>query len=366
MDFETALVHAGAEHETVEPIASSICLSNTFCQDDAGGYVYGRRANPARGALERAVATLEGGTETISYASGCAAIFGLFLALDPGDHVIASDRGFFLTRRMLENTFARIGGVDVTFVDTQSPTAVRAALRERTRLVFVESIANPQLTVAPIWELSEVAAAGGALLVCDNTLATPVYLRPLELGASVTLASTAKYLAGHYDAMCGVTTWRERSAFTERVRQAQGDWGAIPSPFDCWLTLRGLKTLSVRVRQQSETALRILSVLGRNDQVARLAYPGWSTGDPGRPRPMGGLVSAVMRGGEPQARDVVRRVRLFQRATSFGGPESLIDHRAATEGAGSEVSPGLVRLSVGLESAEDLIADLQQAMAGEQ
>ncbi len=365
MDLETALIHAGTVEDPVAPVASSVCLSNTFRQDVGGGYVYGRRANPARDALERSIAALERGAEAISYASGCAAIFGLFLALERGDHVVVPAHGFFLTRRMLENTFARVGGIEVTYVDTQSPAAVRAAMRERTRIVFVESVSNPELNLAPIEELSAVARSHGALLVCDNTLATPVYLRPLEIGASVVVASTTKYLAGHYDAVCGVTTWRERSPLTERARQAQGDWGAIPSPFDCWLTLRGLKTLAVRIRQQSETALRVLAFLARNAQVARLAYPGWSGRDPSTARPMGGLVSVVLRGGEAQARDVVRRLRLFQRATSFGGPESLADHRAATEKEGTEVARGLVRLSVGLESADDLIADLRQALACE-
>ncbi len=292
----------------------------------------------------------------------------VFQALRPGDHVVAPDDVYHGVTRLLRELMAP-WGLAYTLVDMTDPQNVRAALRPRTRLVWVETPSNPLLKVTDIAAIAEIAHAAGALCACDNTWATPVLQRPLALGADLAVHATTKYLGGHSDVLGGAVVAHEAGPLFERVRFIQGNGGAVPSPFDCWLVLRGVRTLAYRVRAHAEHAMRVAQFLQAQPQIERVHYPGLES-HPGHAvaarqmRGFGGMLSAELRGGEPAAMAMAARVRLFTRATSLGGTESLIEHRASVEGPESRTPPGLLRLSVGLEHPDDLIADLAQALGG--
>jgi cystathionine gamma-synthase len=245
--------------------------------------------------------------------------------------------------------------------------AVRAALRPRTRLVWTETPSNPTIAVTDLRAVAEAARAAGALSACDNTWATPFLQRPLDFGLDLAVHSTTKYLSGHSDVMGGVVVARERGPLAERLRALQGTAGAVPSPFDCWLVLRGIRTLPWRMRAHCANAAAVAGFLSRHPRVRRVHYPGLPA-DPGHAvaaaqmKAAGGMLSFVVEGGRAEAFDVAARVRVFTRATSLGGPESLIEHRASVEGAQTRAPEGLLRLSIGLEHADDLMADLAQAL----
>lgn len=357
--LETTAVHAGAIQLEGSAVASPICLSTTFEQPSA--YVYSRRANPARHALESCLGELEKGDECACFASGAAAVFATCLSLNAGDHVIFPNDAFFITRRILQDTFVRLGILSVSWVDMRDLERVRAVITPRTRMLFAESPTNPLLERIDLNALIRLCHEAGVLVICDNTIATPVFQRPLELGADFVVVSTTKYLAGHNDAVGGAVIWSKASELSRNIRQVQGDWGAVPSPFDCWLTLRGIKTLPVRVRAQSEAAAQIAVMLAKHPAVSVVHYPGY---DPATctAAPYGGLLSFELHGGAARAIHVVERTHLFTRATSFGGTESLIERRAATEGGGSGLPESLIRLSIGLENVQDLIDDLRSAL----
>jgi cystathionine gamma-synthase len=249
----------------------------------------------------------------------------------------------------------------------RDPENVRAALRPSTRMVWVETPSNPLLKVADIAVIAAIAHGAGALCVVDNTWATPVLQRPLDLGADLSIHATTKYLGGHSDVLGGAVVAREAGALFERVRFIQGNGGAVPAPFDCWLVLRGIRTLAYRVRAHAEHAMAVARFLASHPQIERVHYPGLES-HPGHAvaarqmRGFGGMLSIEVRGGEPAAMALAARVKIFTRATSLGGTESLIEHRASVEGPESKTPPGLLRLSVGLEHPDDLIADLAQAL----
>ncbi|MFC1465202.1 MAG: trans-sulfuration enzyme family protein [Candidatus Brachytrichaceae bacterium NZ_4S206] len=374
MKLETLAVHAGREVEpATHAITPSITLSTTFerAEDGSfpGGHIYTRNSNPNRDALERALAALEGGAVAAAFASGNAATSAVLQALSPGDHVIASTETYYGTRAVLTGALRR-WGLQADFVDMTDPTNVARAMRPATRLVWVETPSNPRLRLTDITAAAEIAHAGGARLVCDNTFATPVLQRPLALGADLVVHSTTKYIGGHSDVLGGCVVAKADDDFMGRVRAYQVFGGAAPSPFDCWLLLRSLPTLPYRVRAQSEGALRVATFLAAHPQVAVVHYPGLPA-HPGHAiarRQMqggfGGMLSFQVRGGEAEAMAVAARVRLITRATSLGGVESLIEHRASVEGPESSAPRDLLRLSVGLEHPDDLTADLAQALAG--
>lgn len=351
-------------------IAPPIVLSTTFERDEhgeySGGFVYARDDNPNRHALERALADLEGGEDAAAFASGSAAAAAVFQALRPGDHVIAADDSYYSIRTMLREVFVQ-WGLEVTFADCTDLRAVEAAMRPSTRLIFVETPSNPLMRITDIAAVSAIAHAAGAVVLCDNTLATPVFQRPLAHGADLVLQSTTKYISGHHDAMGGALIAREASELWTRIRQVQRLCGAVPSPFASWLTLRGSSTLVQRMRWQDESALAIARYLAGHAAVHEVLHPQLET-HPGHAvaqRQMsgtGGLFSFRVRGGKEAALAVAARVRLFRRATSFGGPESLIEHRASVEGPASRTPDDLLRLAVGLEDKDDLIADLREAL----
>ncbi|MGQ0560422.1 MAG: trans-sulfuration enzyme family protein [Gemmatimonadota bacterium] len=368
---ETLAVHAG---QRVDPatgaLTSPIHLSTTFERAPDGsfphGYIYARDANPNRNQLEECLALLEGGAGCIAFASGSAATAAIFQALEPGAHVIAPYDAYYGTNRLLREHFAR-WRLEHTLVDTTSVVALRAAVTPATRLVWIETPSNPLIRITDIRGAGEVARAAGARLVCDNTWCTPLLQRPLELGADLVVHATTKYLGGHSDVMGGAVIARASDAFFERVRALQKDAGAIPAPFDCWLILRGVRTLPDRMRAHCENAVAVASFLTTHDAVAAVHYPGLRN-DPGyavakaQMSAFGGMLSFEVRGGRAEALRVAAAVRLFTRATSLGGPESLIEHRASVEGPATRAPESLLRCSVGLEHADDLIADLRAAL----
>ncbi|AEB11323.1 trans-sulfuration enzyme family protein [Marinithermus hydrothermalis] len=371
MRLETLAIHAGrAVDPATGAVRPPIHLSTTFERDPDGGYargyVYARYGNPNRAALEEALAALEGGAAALAFASGSAATMSVFQALEPGDHVVAPLDAYHGTVGLLREHFTR-WGLEVTFADLTDPEQLEAALRPNTRLVWVETPSNPLLRITDIRRVVEAAHAVGARVVCDNTWATPVLQRPLALGCDLVVHATTKYLNGHGDVTGGVVVAREVDAWFERLRAIQVQGGAVPSPFDAWLVLRGLATLPYRVRAHTEHAARVAAFLQAHPAVEAVHYPGLAD-HPGHAvaaRQMegfGGMLAFQVRGGREAALAVAARVRLITRATSLGGVESLIEHRASIEGPGTRTPENLLRLSVGLEHPEDLIADLEQAL----
>jgi cystathionine gamma-synthase len=372
MNIETLSIHVG---RNVEPaagdVAPAIHMSTTFERDPNGdfsrGFSYARPDNPSRRALEQCLAALEGGAEAIAYSSGCAASLAVFSLLKPGDHVVAPIEIYHGTAQQLRDICAPIG-VQPTFVDFTRTGAISAALTTRTRLVWIETPSNPMLNITDIEAAAALAHERGALVCCDNTFATPVWQRPFELGADLIMHSSTKYFGGHDDVMGGVVIARERGEIADRLRAFQGVGGAIPSPFDCWLIRRSLTTLTCRVRAQTENARRLAEYLSGHAQVECVLYPGLEShrnhaiAQKQMKSGFGAMLSFCVRGGREEAFAVAARTKLFTRATSLGGVGSLVEHRQSVEGPHSVAPPNLLRLSVGLEHADDLIADLDQAL----
>ena len=372
MRIETLAVHAGhAVDSATGAVTPPIHLSTTFERGVDGGYpaghVYTRTSNPNRDAVERALAQLEGGAQAIAYGSGSAATMAVFQALSPGDHVIAPIDAYYGTLRQLRELFAP-WGLESDAVDMTDPDAVRRALRPSTKIVWAETPSNPLVRVTDVARLAELAHSVGARCVVDNTWATPVLQRPLELGADVVMHSTTKYLGGHGDLLGGALVARAADDFVERLAAIQKLGGAVPSPFDCWLLLRGIRTLPWRMRAHCENADTVARFLSTHPAVEAVHYPGLAShaGHAIARRQMsgfGGMLSVQLRGGRDAALALTHRLSLFTRATSLGGPESLIEHRASVEGAGTLAPENLLRVSVGLENAEDLVQDLREALA---
>jgi cystathionine gamma-synthase len=298
-----------------------------------------------------------------------AAVTAVMQALAPGDHIVVASDTYHGTSRLIRETFVP-WGLDVTFVDMTSLPAVQTALQKRTRLLWVETPSNPLLKITDLAAVAALARGAGAVCVCDNTWATPILQHPLQLGIDLVMHSTSKYLGGHSDLLGGAIIAREEDGLFAEIRRLQISGGAVPSPFDCWLALRGLRTLPIRMQAHSENAQKVAEYLSRHPAVERVHYPGLA-GHPGHEialrqmeRP-GGMLSVQVTGGREAAMRLAARVCIFIRATSLGGPESLIEHRASIEGPESLTAENLLRLSVGLEHPDDLIEDLEQALGEE-
>ncbi len=371
MRFETLAVHAGASaNPHTGAVTPSIHLSTTFERAPDGsfplGYEYIRDGNPNRNALEAALAQLEGGATAVAFASGMAATMAVFQTLAPGDHVVAPLDAYFGTAKLLR-THLRTLGLEVTFVDMTNLRAVQESFRPATRLLWLETPSNPTIAITDLQSIVAIAKSSHVLTACDNTWATPFLQRPLALGVDLVMHSTTKYLSGHCDAMGGVVVAREENAVSECLRSLQVTGGAVPSPFDSWLVLRGVRTLPWRMRAHCSNAAAVAAFLSSHPRVERVHYPGLPN-DPGyavATRQMaaaGGMLSFIVPGGRQEAFAVAARLRLFTRATSLGGPESLVEHRASVEGPETRAPEGLLRLSIGLEHPEDLIADLTSAL----
>jgi len=371
MRIETLAAHAGHSVDpTTGAVTPPIHLSTTFEREPDGsyrqGFLYARTSNPTRQLLERSLAELEGGASAIAFSSGLAATNAVFQVLAPGDHVIAPEDAYYGTLKLLREVFAP-WGLEADACDMSDLSAVERLLRPNTKVVWVETPSNPLLRVVDIAALAGLAHRVGARCVVDNTWATPVLQRPLALGADLVMHSTTKYLGGHSDLIGGALVSRVDDDYTAKLRNLQGLGGAIPSPFDCWLLLRGIRSLPWRMRGHCANAEAVARFLSTHPAIEAVHFPGLSS-HPGHDlaaRQMsdfGGMLSIQVHGGESAAIALTNRLTLFTRATSLGGPESLIEHRASVEGP-TTISPrNLLRVSVGLENAEDLIEDLERAL----
>lgn len=371
MKFETIAVHAGAHVDpSTGAVTAPIHLSTTFERAPDGsfphGFIYARDSNPNRNHLEECLAALEGGASAIACASGSAATAALFQTLSPGQHVIAPYDAYYGTNKLLRDHFAR-WGLTHTLVDTADVNAVRNAMQPATALVWIETPSNPLIRITDIQAVCEIAHAGGARVAVDNTWCSPMLQQPLALGADYSVHATTKYLGGHSDVVGGAIIIRENGAHADALRAVQKDAGAIPSPFDCWLVMRGVRTLPYRMRAHSENAQAVAEFLANHRAVSAVHYPGL-TNDPGHAvaqkqmSMFGGMLSFEVRGGREEALRVTGAVKLFTRATSLGGPESLIEHRASVEGVNTRAPENLLRCSIGLEHRDDLIEDLGDAL----
>lgn len=371
MHFDTLALRA-THHPDLKTgdVVPPIHLSTTFARNEANelpaNYTYTRPNNPTREALEKALAVLEGGAVGMAFGSGQAATMTLFQALRPGDHVLLSTDAYYGTPALLEQVF-HPWGLTYTRVPMNDLDAVKASIHENTRVVWCETPSNPMLDITDLLSVSRLAHDAGAICVCDNTWATPVLQRPLDLNCDVVMHSTTKYLSGHSDVLGGALIFKRDNEFTQRVRTLQGLSGAVPSPFDCWLVSRGLKTLGVRVRAQTATAQAVADFLDGHPSVEKVHYPGLEN-HPEKAiihqqmNAPGAMLSVQVKGGQEEALRFIGKLKLFTRATSLGGVESLIEHRASVEGPNTSTPKNLLRISVGLEHAEDLIADLAQAL----
>ena len=371
--LQTLSIHSGRQ---VDPATGSVTAplytSTTFERDPDGAfsrhYFYSRIDNPNRHSLEQCLADLEGGIEAVAFGSGMAASLAVFQALSPGDHVVLHRDLYFGVRELVTGVFAR-WGLQHSFVDMRNLEELRGACLPETKLLWLETPTNPLIEVVDIRPVAECAASLGVLLACENTFATPVLQRPIELGAHLVVHALTKYLSGHSDVLGGAVVIGQKSELAFRIKDFQRVGGAVLSPFDCWMALRGLQTLVPRVRLHCENAMKVAEFLSTHPGVARVHYPGL-TSDPGHAiasRQMsdfGGMLSFEVQGGRDEAFAFVARLKLIVRATSLGGTHSLIEHRASIEGAFTRSPESLLRLSVGLEGAEDLIADLDQALRG--
>ena len=376
LGLATRAIHAG---QTPEPLSGAVTLpifqTSTYVQEELGrhkGYDYARTVNPTRQAFERNVAALESATHGFAFGSGMGAIHAVLTLLSSGDHVVCGENVYGGTHRLMDKVLSRLG-LQFTFVDTRDVATVEAAFSRNTKMLFLETPTNPLMRIADLEALCALAKDRGALSVVDNTFATPVFQRPLELGADIVLHSATKYLNGHSDMVGGIVVLDD-DELAERIQFIQKSVGAVPGPFDCWLALRGTKTLALRMRQHDLNGRRIAEWLAADRRVREVFYPGL----PSHPQHdlacrqmsgFGGMISIEL-GSMEKAKAMVGRTKLFYLAESLGGVESLIGHPASMTHAAVPpamrqamgLSDGLVRLSVGVEDVEDLVADLDQAL----
>lgn len=374
LGFETLAIHAGQEPDPLTgAVVTPIYQTSTYAQEAVGkhlGYEYSRTANPTRTALQRCLAALEGADHGVAFASGLAAEHAVLHLLAPGDHLLVPNDAYGGTYRLVAKIHAP-RGLAFTPVDLGDLAAVEAAWRPETRLVWAETPTNPMVSIVDLAAVAELAHRRGGLMAVDNTFATPYLQRPLDFGADLVVHSTTKYLGGHSDVVGGFVAAND-AALAERLAFVQNAVGGVPGPFDCWLTLRGIKTLPVRMDRHCTNAAAVVDLLLAHPRVAQVYYPGLP-GHPGHAiaarqmRAFGGMVSFTVVGGEHAALEVARSTQLWTLAESLGAVESLIEHpyrmtHASVVNSPLEVSPALLRLSVGLETAADLVADLADAL----
>ena len=371
MRLQTLAVHAGAEVDpSTGAVAPPIHLSTTFehgpACEETHGYSYIREKNPTQTRLEEAMAKLEGGETAFAFASGMGAICGVMQSLAPGSHVIFPDDAYTGFRNLYRE-FLPHWGLEHTVVDMTNLVQVKTAIRPATKIVVAETPSNPMLKITDLITVAEITHSVGAELLVDNTFATPMLQRPLGLGADLVLHSTTKYCGGHSDVQGGCVVAKSRERWADRLYRTRMLMGASASPFASWLILRGLRSLDCRMERHSANAATVATALASSPKVERVCYPGLAS-HPGHElarrqmNAFGGMLSFQLRGGYDEAIRVASRVKLFTNATSLGGTESLIEHRASSEGPGTGVPQNLLRVSVGLEHSEDLIEDLMQAL----
>ncbi len=375
--FDTLVVRAGIRPDpTTGAIVPPVYQTATYVLPEVGvnkGFDYTRSSNPTRQTLETNLAALEGGKHAVAFSSGMATVDAVLRLLNKGDHVVCSDDVYGGVSRLFNQILTRFG-LEFTYVDSSDPEQVRAAMRPNTKLVWIETPTNPLLKVTDVAAVAEIAHAHGVPLGVDSTFATPALLRPLELGADIVVHSTTKYLSGHNQIIGGVAITSD-DEIGEGLRFCQKSIGAVPSPFDCWLTLGGIKTLSLRMERHSSNALAVARFLEAHDKVARVSYPGLES-HPGHAvakaqmKAFSGMISFELKGGIPAGRALLNHVRLCSLAESLGAVETMITHPATMthvevpreERLARGLTDGLVRLSVGIEHVDDIIADLDEAL----
>ncbi|MBL8740582.1 MAG: cystathionine gamma-synthase [Myxococcales bacterium] len=378
LSIDTIAVHAGQPPDPVSgAVMMPIVLASTFAQRAPGehsGFEYGRSGNPTRNALEACLAALEGGRHGFAFASGLAASTTILSSLAPGDHVLSGDDVYGGTFRLMDKVMRPLG-IDSSRTDMVDVGNVQKALRPNTKMIWLETPTNPMLKIFDIAKIAELARERGAMLVVDNTFATPVLQQPLALGATAVMHSSTKYLNGHSDVIGGAVMTND-DAFAERLRFLQNAMGGVPSPFDCYLVLRGLKTLPLRIRHASATAAELAARLEAHPAVAKVSYPGLAS-HPGHAlaakqmKGFGAMITFVLKGGLPASKSFLSALSIFTCAESLGGVESLAEHPAIMTHASVPpdqrkllgIDDGLVRLSVGVEAAADLWGDLEQALS---
>ena len=371
MELETLAIRAGADPDpTTGSVAPPIHLSTNFIHGPASeetyGYTYIRDKNPTQDRLEAALSALEGGEDALAFSSGMGATSAFFQSLPPGSHVIIP-QDVYVHVRVIAATHFRNWQLEYTTVDMQSTAVIADSVRSNTRVIWTETPSNPQMKIMDIAAVAQIAQRAGAYFVVDNTFATPVLQRPLELGADLVMHSTTKYYGGHSDVQGGCLVLKKREPLYAKLFHTRMVLGAVASPFNSWLILRGLRTLPCRMEKHSANAMAVAKALSQVKKVERVFYPGLPS-HPGHEiaarqmKQFGGMMSILVKGGWDEAVRVVSRVKLFQPATSLGGVESLIEHRASAEGKESTAPHNLLRLSVGLEHPNDLITDLLQAL----
>jgi cystathionine gamma-lyase len=380
MKFETKVIHAGQEPDPrTGAVMTPIYATSTYAQSSPGehkGYDYARTRNPTRDALEACLAELEGGKAGFAFASGMAAIGTVLEVLDSGSHVVAMNDLYGGSYRILERVRKRSANISTTFTDLSDPGNLEQALKPNTRMVWVETPTNPLLKIVDLEAVAAIARRRKLISVCDNTFASPWIQRPLELGFDIVVHSTTKYLNGHSDVIGGAAVLKEKSEMSDRISFLQNAVGGVPGPFDAFLTLRGIKTLAVRMERHCGNAMHVAAWLEKHPKVGRVIYPGLASHPQHTlaARQMnaryGGMVTAVLKGGLAASRRFLERCKLFTLAESLGGVESLIEHPAIMTHAslpedvraGLGIDDGLVRLSVGIEAVDDLIAELKYAL----
>ncbi|WP_317131529.1 trans-sulfuration enzyme family protein [Pedobacter aquae] len=367
MNLETIAIHAGNKvDEATKAVVQPLILSSTFERSNGeypGGYIYSRADNPNRKSLERVLALLEGGEDACAFATGNAAGMSVFQALAPGSHIICPDDMYHGLRNQLKILFKGILTFD--FIDFTDLSLIESTINDSTKLIWAETPSNPLLKLADIAAIAEICKKYQLIFAVDNTFATPICQQPLTLGAHLVMHSTTKYLNGHSDVTGGVIITKNKDEFWEKIRTVQGFGGATPSPFDCYLITRGIKTLPYRMRGHVENAVKLAVYLESHPAVEAVFYPGLAS----HPQhnlakkqmlSYSGMLSFTLKGGEKAAFDLINGLKIFTQATSLGGVESLIEHRYAVEGPDTKTPKNLLRVSVGLEHIDDLIADLAQ------
>lgn len=367
MKLETIAIHAGNSIDpSTRAAVQGITLSTTFERqpNNDGEYVYSRINNPNRKSLENLLSQLEDGDDACAFSSGNAAGMAIFQALEPGSHVIVPDDMYHGLRNAIKEV---LPALSLSFVDMTQLNRIEQAINPNTNLIWIETPSNPLLKVSDIEGIARIAKSHQIPVACDSTFATPVFQRPLQLGADIVMHSTTKYLSGHSDVLGGALICRKRNDLWSKIRKIQEFYGAVPSAFDCYLTVRGIKTLPYRMRGHDENAKKLADFLLLHPLIEAVYYPGL----PDHPQydvavkqmsGFSGMLSFLVKGGAEEAFKVVRNVKIFTNATSLGGVESLLEQRASVEGPDTQTPPNLIRVSVGLENIEDLINDMRQAL----
>jgi cystathionine gamma-synthase len=372
MKKETQAIHAtNLVDETAGAIATPIFLSTTFSRDADGsypkGHMYSRNSNPNRDALEKGLAILEGGAKAFAFGSGLAAVSAVFQCLKSGDHVLMPSVGYYASVKLAEEIMGP-WGLQMNQVNMEDLDAIRAAIQQNTKLIWVETPANPLLGISDIQAISSLAHTQGIKVAVDNTMATPILQNPIQLGADIVMHATTKYIGGHSDILGGAIIVRDDDEWSARLKRVQILMGATQNPLDCYLLARGLKTLPLRMREHSASALVLAQRLEKHSAIEQVHYPGLPSHSQHElakrqmPHGFSGMISIQIKGDEANARRVASELKLFQQATSLGGVESLVEHRRSIEGPDSKTPGNLLRLSIGLEHIDDLWEDLNSSL----